>query len=97
VPPPMAQDTFTFTAGTLRLEECKCFVTLLAREEVRVGPWVPLWLPLTPPAQSSTKSLLISNQAFDSGIASLKSQLSSVVSGAWVAPVLVPCAGSTFQ
>lgn len=54
----MAQDTFTFTAGTLRLEECKCFVTLLAREEVRVGPWVPLWLPLTAPPAPRPRVLL---------------------------------------
>lgn len=35
---PVARDTFTFTAGALRLEECKCLVALLAREGVRVGP-----------------------------------------------------------
>lgn len=45
---------------------------------------MPLRPPLTSPrAQSCTKSLLISNQAFDSGKASLKSQLSSMVWGGW--------------
>lgn len=42
---------------------------------------VPLWLHRTLLAQSSTKSPLISNQTFDSGIVCLKSQLSSLVSG----------------
>lgn len=54
---------------------------MLAREGVRVGPWVPFVAAPYPLPQSSTKSPLISNQMFDNGAACLKSQLPRVVLG----------------
>ena len=66
---------------SLRLEECERFVTFLAREGVRVGPWVPLGAAPSPPPPSYTQSLFISTPTFDNGTACLRSQLPGVVLG----------------
>lgn len=67
---------------SLRLEEGKRFVTLLAREGVRVGAWVLfVAAPDHSLPQSYTKSPLISNQTFDNRTVCLKSQQPGVVLG----------------